>query len=140
MKKNIIIFATLLSAIGLIAFSWMSSAETDNQADSKFNYMIGSKYGTTITKENLHKAVSINDILPKVADWRPYPIHTLKVTIYKGSQEISENGDNLVLNKAQTQLLQSIDYSDGFRLIGKSKGTHKITGEPANDDLTYLII
>jgi protein TonB len=139
MKKHILIFGILLSAIGLIAFSWMHSTLTENEPETEFIYMIDSEFGATVTKENLHKAMSVNDVLPEVADWEPYPIHFVKLTIFKGKQALSESSENIILSEAQKQLLKTVDYSEGFHFKAKSKGVHKKTGEPANCELNYSI-
>lgn len=141
MKKNIMTFSATIIAIGLTAFGFISLSESGatQGAAPDFFYDIGPRFGTSITKEKLHNAKSISDILPKEADWSKYPIQRVKVTLLHDGSETTETGDNLVLNKAQAQLLQSTDYSDSFRLIANCKGKHQDVPDREVFDLTYFI-
>ena len=148
MKKSTaiigLIIAISISAFGFVKWSdsHISNGEISGlirQAAPEFIYDIDCKYGTSITREKLHQAKSVQDILPQKADWSTYPIHTLHVTLLHDSTETSELGENLVLTQAQTQLLRSTDYSDSFRLKGKCQGKHKDVPDREDFDLTYYI-
>ena len=162
MKKTILIFCAALTTLCLSAFGYKHWSNTvtnqeattcskivvlDNdlfnvfntQANADFFYAIGSRFGASITKENLHKAKSVIDIIPKEAGWSKYPIQTVKVTILHDGTETSETGDNLALNKAQAQLLRSTDYSDNFCITASRKGKHKDAGDREYYDLAYYL-
>ena len=142
MKKNVLIFSTTIIALSLSALGFISWSDSGaNQgAAPEFIYDIDCRYGTSITKEKLHKAKSVSDILPKEADWSKYPVHTLNVTLLHDGSETTETGDNLTLNKAQAQLLRSTDYSESFRLVATCQDQHKAV--PDREEayhLTYFI-
>lgn len=99
-----------------------------NKVSSGFLYDIDSRFNATITKENLHMAVSAVEIVPKEANWWRYTIHSLEVTLLNDREE-TRTGDNAVLNKEQLQLLHTADYSQDLRLVASTK----------YEDLTYFI-
>ncbi len=119
MKKNIFIFCTAIIALSLTAFSYLNW--NDKKADLDLVYNVDSRFVATITKENLHKAKSVVDIVPKTAEWSKISFLNMTVSVLQGDDEIRELGDNEILNAAQTKLLQSIDYSTNFYLKGRGK-------------------
>ncbi|MFT5167939.1 MAG: hypothetical protein ACI8P3_003178 [Saprospiraceae bacterium] len=141
MKKNILIFCTVFTAFSLMAFGIIQKSDLEKvsieKPDVELFYNIGSKFGTTITKEKLHKATSVVDILPKETDWPSYPIQSMNVTVFRGSIETSELGKHLALNTAQQQLLRTLNYSDSFSFKAPFKGKHKDTGDLETYDLFY---
>lgn len=162
MKKSKLIFSAVIIALSLAAlglFAWSNSDSTqcatanDNpvalakavisgqsiKSAPELFYNIDSRYGTSISKEKLHKAKSVRDILPKEADWSKYPVHTLHVTLLQDYKETTETGDNLVLNKAQAELLRSMDYSESFHLKANCNGKHKDVPDREVYDLNYFI-
>jgi len=140
-KKSILIFCTALTIFSLMAFEIIQKSDSEKvsieKQDVELFYNIGSKFGTTITKEKLHKATSVVDILPKETDWPSYPIQSMKVTVFRGSIETSEMGKHLELNTAQQQLLRTLDYSDSFSFKAPCKGKHKDTGDLETYELFY---
>lgn len=162
MKKNIIIFSTVVAALGLLSFGWINS--TDSAPDSEaiqtkqsanfdsgllhmfnrpanpdFFYAVGSRFMATVTKEKLHKSTSISQIIPADADWTKYPIQFVQVSILGDENEKSELGNDLVLNAAQTKLLKSINYSDNFRFTASCVGTVDGSGNIDPCDLAYYL-
>jgi hypothetical protein len=140
MKKRIIFFCVALSTLSFMAFAWVSWSQIDKEDNIDFFYNVDSRYGTSITKENLQKAKSIVDIVPKERNWGSFPIHTVKVTIFHDNTEISEIGYDPVLNEAQLQLLHSIDYSDSFSLTASCKGKHKNVDKEEYDLFDILTV
>jgi hypothetical protein len=144
MKKSILIMSTLLIILSLSAFgfihqgdfdstqnnntvsktiAWAKAvfSDEDKQAEVDFFYNIDSRFGTTITKEKLHRATSVVDIVPEEAEWSKVSFLNMKVAILQGDNEIHALGDDEVLNAAQATLLQSADYSTSFYLKGRGK-------------------
>ncbi len=142
MKKNLILFSTTIIALCLTAFgfiSWSESGATLGAAP-EFIYDINYRSGTTITKEKLHNAKSVSDILPREADWTKHPVQRVIVSLFQDGSETTEIGDNLALNKEQTQLLRSIDYSKSFRLVATCQDQHKaVPDRELAYNLTYFI-
>ncbi len=136
MKKSISIFGIVLTALGLMAFSWLNWNNMDKQANSDFYYNLGSKFGTTITKENLHKATSVLDIVPTVAEgWWKVSFQTVTVALLQDHDEIIVFGNEKVLNDDQIRLLQSTEYSSNFYIKARGKDKHPDTGKI--EDYTY---
>ncbi len=140
-KKSILIFCAVLTILSLMAFGIIQKSDSEKvsigKPDIELFFNIGSKFGTTITKEKLHKATSVIDILPKDTDWPSYPIQSVNVTVFRGTTETSEMGKHLALNTAQQQLLRTLNYSDCFSFIAPCKGKHKDTGDLETYDLFY---
>ena len=146
MKKSIIIFCTVLTTFCLMAFGYMnlSNTVTDqkdfNQADPDLIYKVDSRFMTTITKEDLHKATSVLDIVPKEAEgWWKVSFQTVTVAVLQDGDEIRAMGNDKVLNAAQIMLLQSTDYSTNFYIKARSKNKHPDTGK-IEDYVYYLTI
>lgn len=124
MKRGFIIFFTALMAVGPTAFGVISCSPSEKEPAVELNYRIGSKFGATVTKAQLQKAVSVADILPEPADWSTYRYQSLTVTVYHDETEQSDTGENLEFTEAQLQLLRDLDYSYGFKLTAPCNGKH----------------
>ena len=134
MKKNILIFCTVLTTFSLMAFGFMNWS---GQANIDLIYNVDHRYGRTITKENLHKAKSIIDIFPKKATQSVESYQVVEVVIHPDVKKISEIGDSDVLNTAQKELLQSADYSTNFYISTNCRSKNADTGELEADSLVY---
>lgn len=119
MKKILIILCTVLTGIGLAAFS------NKKNATEKINlvYKIDSRFEATITKEKLNQATTVQDIVPEEADWAQVAFENMTVSVLQGNNEKRELGKNGILTAAQASLLKSADYSTNFYL--KGNGTRK---------------
>jgi Gram-negative bacterial TonB protein C-terminal len=140
MKKSILIFCTVLSTFSLTAFAYINWSDTGtNQkevTDLDLVYNVGSRFGTTITKEELRKATSVLDIVPKEAEgWRKVSFQAVRVAILQDGGEIHEMGDDKELNAAQIRLLQSTDYSTNFYINARSQTVFPYTGK--TEDYAY---
>ena len=118
MKKNIFIFCTVLIASVLMAFGYKNWNDAE-KPDLVYN--IDSRFMATISKENLHKATSVVDVVPKESEWSKVSFLNMTVAVLQDGGEIHEVGDNEVFNEDQIKLLQSIDYSTHFYLKGRGK-------------------
>ena len=139
MKKSTLIFCIALTTFSLTAFGyqqWNNSTikqeatsrskavvfnndfvnPLNTQADSDLFYKVDSWFIATITKEKLHNAKSIIDILPEKATKLRETYQNARVSILHDDQEITEIGESELLNPAQTKLLQSTDYSTNIRI------------------------
>jgi len=144
MKKSIIIFCMALIATALMAFSYLNRSNTPTNHKETFRcnadifndvfalnipepaeidlvYNVDSRFGATITKENLCRATSAVDIVPKEAEWSKISFLSMTIAVLQDGDEIRVSGDDEVLNPAQTTLLQSIDYSTNFYLKARGK-------------------
>ena len=162
MKKNILIFCAVITAFSLTAFGYInwnhvtpSQEETGSSQSvavvpdlldfrSQLNnpdlvYKVESRFMTTVTKENLHQATSILDILPTHATNSLSSYQNVKVALLLTDHEISEIGESEVLNPFQLRLLKSTDYSTNFYITADCKNKNAATGELEDYDLVYYM-
>lgn len=139
MKKSILIFCSVLTAFSFMAFGYMNWSH-NAKADLDLVYNVDSRFMATITKEDLHKATSVLDIVPKEAKgWWEVSFTTVKVAVLHDDDEISVIGDQKELSAAQIKLLQSTDYSTNFYIKARSKTIHPETGK-IEDYVYYLTV
>lgn len=170
MKKGILIICTVFTAVGFMAFSYMNSSnEAINKKETSCNsaiyennygdifdysnipdlvYKVESRFNSTITKEDLNNAITILDIVPEAATAIRSDYRNVRVTILHDTGEITEIGENEVLNTAQIKLLKSADYSTNIRIESlcnrrnvSTCNSHKaINGQIIkNDQLVYYM-
>ncbi len=139
MKKNILILSGVLVTLSILAYGVIDSKDSvtnqeiasisevnpfDEQviedlnvkAYPDFSYDVGSRFMSRITKEDLHKAKSILDFLPKEQTDPVFKYKTVSVIILDDFRQTDkrEIGYSEVLTDAQIKLLQSTDYSTNF--------------------------
>jgi hypothetical protein len=162
MKKSILIICAVLTTFSLTALGYMKwndkaldhdgtscakavlvHEEVENakskKADLDLVYHIDSRFIWNITKEDLHKAKSITDIVPKKATQSLVSYSEVKVAVLGEENEISETGDHEVLNDAQRKLLRSTDYSTNFHVSARCKQKNEVTGALEDYHLVYYI-
>ena len=136
MKKNILFFCAVLATFSLMAFSYINwslpetsqeeatcsssvAFDTDfvnslfKKADVDLSYDVGSRYMRTVTKEDLHKAKSILDIVPENPEILIESYYSVTINILDDNYKtvISKTGDGSKLTSAQIKLLRSLDYA-----------------------------
>lgn len=136
MKKSILIFCAVLATLSLMAFSYIDwngtktsqkkatcsssvAFNTDfantlfNKVDVDLSYDVGSRFMRTVTKEDLHKAISIHDIVPENPKILIESYYSVSINILDDKYEtvVTETGDGPKLTAAQIKLLRSVDYS-----------------------------
>ncbi|MFT5238088.1 MAG: hypothetical protein ACI840_001042 [Ulvibacter sp.] len=139
MRKNILILSGVLVTFSLLAYGVIDSKDSvtdqeiasnivlnrvDKEIKENFNvkaypdfaYDVGSRFMSRVTKEDLHKAKSILDILPKEQTDPVFRYKTVSVIILDDYRQTDkrEIGYSEVLTEAQIKLLQSTDYSTNF--------------------------
>ncbi|MGL1885817.1 MAG: energy transducer TonB [Reichenbachiella sp.] len=160
MKKRALIFSVILTAIGLTSFSFLSwnppvsdPAETSsstidgfelekskvNKSNPNFFYALGSKYITTITKEKLHRARSIVDIIPIGSAEGIESYRDIKIVMLIDGKEQFEKGSSYAFNWEQLAFLQSVNYSTNFYIEGFYKRKNATTGNSYEQHFTYYI-
>ena len=155
-KKTLIICTVVAATLSLMAFGYVNWNPSEfgqskslsmqkvvikedllnrpnKPSEEDLVYHVGSRFTATITKENLHKAISVVDIVPKEAEWAKISFLTMKIAILQDGDEIEVLGDDEILNDAQIKLLQSIDYSTHFYII--ARGKRKDGGQEGLKDL-----
>ena len=127
--------------LSLTAFGYLNWKNTEG---IDLIYNVDSRFMATITKEKLHRAKSVLDIVPKKAEWSKISFQNMTIAVLRDENEIREQGDDEVLNAAQIKLLQSADYSTDFYV--KGKGRKKGTGplglkelEKEESDFVYYL-
>jgi len=150
MKKSILIFCIELTTLSLTAFGFINWADpaTDNVETSRskigdfdkqiindkagpdFFYAVGSRYGGTITKEDLDKVRSMADFLPKEQIESIVSFHSVRIMFIDDSYEsiVSETGESDVFNAAQIKLLQSAAYSTNILIRAEYQEKNRYTG------------
>ena len=156
MKKSILIFSALLIAFSLTAFGYMnwtnptpvkekiSDIKTvdkivNTTTDLDLFYNVAPRFFATVTKEELHNAKSIIDILPKKATKAKSAYHNTRVTILNEHNEVTEIGQSELLNIDQIKLLQSTDYSTNIRIQSDCKNKDRVNGKLYDYDLVYYM-
>ncbi len=140
MKKSILVMITGLATLTLAGFGFTSRMTVDTDLD--ILYKVDSRYTATITKEDLHSATSVLDIVPKIAtDWWKVEFHSVSVTVIgENGNETRFEGNSKKLNAAQIMLLQSTDYSTDFYINASSNNGHSATGCRINYAYYFTII
>ena len=166
MKKSIFIICILLTSLWATVYSQDSQEKNEKTKaalscyqSTAFNYGVISNIGKqtmdipnifysvaprfrhTVTKENLHRAKSIIDILPSEATQSIESYQSVKVSIIDNDHEIGtgEYGEGDKLNKAQLALLQSVNYSNHIFIKANYKIKDVYSGQLADRYLTYYI-
>ncbi|NNE29785.1 MAG: hypothetical protein HKN16_09110 [Saprospiraceae bacterium] len=136
MKKLALILSTALFSLSLMAFAivkWPVSESnlpncskkpieaTQNSCKKEpvnMDLKVGPRFANTISKEGLHQASSINDIIPPSAPLSNPQYNSVLVTKLVQSMEISESGKSHLFTPKQKELILSMDYSNDFYLRG----------------------
>jgi len=165
MKKSILISCLALSTLSVTAFAYMSWSQNDPEPkkvisagkapDSSsaysFNYVlkpmeesdllydVSSRFIATISKDKLHNAVSILDIVPEEGTEGLENFHTVSVSVIRNGEDITEAGHGDALNAAQIQLLQTADYSTNIHVNSFCMKRDATTGQLENYELVYYI-
>lgn len=156
MKKSIGVLSIVLGAIGLTAIGIINQptepaievsnieptktlADNESTSPPDFAFDMGSRFFATISKEDLEKAKSVTEIIPKDADWSAYPIKNVRVKLITDNTEVSESGYDLTLNQQQLSLLKTANYSDNLRLLGSYGNVNAFPFVDEQYDLNYMI-
>ncbi|WP_420315874.1 energy transducer TonB [Ekhidna sp.] len=160
MKKNIVILLMILGTLGLMAIGIIGKPKNDvkEEIDTSiveetkeatreirstiplnFSYDIGSRYWATISKADLSNATSINDIIPKEANWAPYPIQKIDVKLISDGTELIKTSNNLTLTEEQLDLLKTAQYSDDLQLLASYGESMPLPNAMDQEQLNYFI-
>ena len=163
MKKSVLIIILSLTALSLMAFGYVNWNKTEackamptcNKAVASSNelvsnfykkplldlvYKVESRFMTTVTKEKLHHAKSILDIVPEEANWKAKNFRTVTVgVLQKGSDDILVMGNNKMLDAGQTMLLKTTDYSSDILVRCGTQEVYDMTGR-VETDVYYMTV
>lgn len=137
MKKSFLIFCAVFSAFCLASFGYMNWSH----ASLDLVYNVDSRFDATITKEKLHKATSVLDIVPEEAEWSKVSFSNMATAVFQNGGEIRESGKDELLNAAQIRLLQSADYSTNICVKGwgkKRNGGPDYLKDLAQEELDFV--
>lgn len=154
MKKNMLIFCTVLTTLSLTAFGYKNWSNTlknqgettsstttvvDNYfvksiytlANPDFFYDVDSRYIMTITKKELNTVKSMADFLPEDQIKSIMSFHSVSVTFLGDNYEsvITETGESDVFTADQLKLLQSAPYSTNILIRAEYKEKNGVTGK-----------
>ncbi len=109
--------------------------------DLDFVYSIDSRFVNTITKEDLDKAQSVIDIIPTNDGKIIESYHNIQLsTFYENDKkQIKKKSQDDVLNKAQIQLLRSMNCTSSFYITGNIKKVYKEGERLVDDTLVYYM-
>lgn len=163
MKKSTIIIGIALTVVSLTAYGFINLQKRTEKIQIKaptntkvvlqndfmslvakkeipdFIYDVDHRFIATVTKEKLTQAKTIIDILPAEATQSLKDYNWVNVSVLNDDQEIREIGVSEVLNAAQVELLQSIDYSTNFFIKANCKRVDDYTNATRNYQLIYYI-
>lgn len=168
MKKSILIFCAVIATFSLMAFSymnWNSEPQTcqketkkaacnkapifdemmfnqeNNQTEIDLLYKVAPRFMATITKEDLHNARSILDVLPEKATKTAVSYSDVLVAILDKNyaDDVKEVGINAILNPAQVKLLQNADHSTNIRIETRCMRKDSFLGQLKADNIIYYM-
>lgn len=161
MKKLIFVLSISVLAFSITAFgfvNWEKDGEKEKERaccshqayhkalypmdklpNPNFEFSLGSRFMTTVSKEKLNSAKSIKDLLPADATYGMEYFQNVKVAILNGDNEIIEWGQNEILNDSQLSLLKTSGYSTDFYIRADCKHTSEFTRQVENYDLVYYV-
>lgn len=91
--------------------------------ESPFSFNVGSMFNATISKNDLINAKTIFDITPKEGAENIIEIRDIEIEHLSTEEKITQKGKSDSLNKAQIELLKTLNYADNFYIAAFS--THK---------------
>ena len=160
MNRSLIISVIVIIICGLTAFACFQPQDTvpvdkyelvndafifDNDPTGNFNifYDVTPRFNTTVTKETLHKAHSIADILPEKVTRDISSYRNVRVALLDKDDPRKElgsaPGNNDILNGEQVVLFRKADHSSDIYIRADYTMTNEITGLTQDDYLTYYI-
>lgn len=162
MKKSILIFSIVLTTFSLMALGILNSRNASGnhseatpcfpakmpidylepfefQLEPEFFYDVAPRFATRISKEDLHQAKSIKDILPMEAVQDMVSFNDVKVTIFDEDGERIKSGNNEIFNTAQLALLQTADYSTNFSITADSRRALPTSRNTVFYDFVYYL-
>lgn len=153
MKQRILVFCTVLAALGLTAFgviNWNDSEtnqleapvnedlvmhtvaleKTNKRIFTDFVYDVGPRFAP-MKKGKLDTVKSINDFLSEDEIQKMVTLKSVNISIVENERQtnISEIGYSNELTEAQLKLLQSFDYSTNFSIRADYEKMNAETGK-----------
>jgi hypothetical protein len=166
MKNSILLFGAVIITFSLMAYgsmNWNNDGTStrelstcnpvisesgivnsmNKEDDLELFYNVRNRW-STMTKEDLNKVESIFDILREDPKHARDSFRNVRVDILDNDRDvrdvrISEMGQSEILNKAQLELLHSLDYSTNVRISALDKKTNVITGEVIVDSVLHYM-
>ena len=138
MKKSILVVCAVLTTLSVMAVGYMNMNDSE---ELNIIYNVDSRFMATISKEDLHKATSVLDIVPKKATgWWKVDFQSVMVAVLQNDDEIRAMGEEKLLNAEQSKLLQTLDYSSNFYIKARGKDIHPETGRIENYVYYFTVI
>ena len=129
------IFCAVLLTCSVATLGHVKTTETDPD----LLYKVESRFIHTITKEDLFRARSITDIVPKTATESVESYESVRVAVLDEEGETSKTGNSSTLSEAQLKLLRSTDYSTDFYIRANYQRKNAITGKLEKEYLVYYM-
>jgi TonB family protein len=102
------------------------------------SYDLGSRFQLTVTKEQLHAAETIHDIVPGFLKQEEVTYTKVSIRTVEGDQgtEIVASGTDHLLNPAQLELLRSYDYAGNFMISAHYTERNEVNGSMSRNEAT----
>lgn len=111
----------------------------DNEVKPNFYYAVASRFNATITKEDLQKAKSLQEIVPEGATNGINSFKDVIISILPDDKARKVKGKNEILTPGQLALLQSTEYSTHFFIRGNYFHNKYGLSELEEDYLIYYM-
>ena len=111
----------------------------DNEVKPNFYYAVASRFNATITKEDLQKAKSLQEIVPEGATNGINSFKDVIISILPDDKARKVKGKNEILTPGQLALLQSAEYSTHFFIRGNYFHNKYGLSELEEDYLIYYM-
>ena len=149
MKKKIFILCVVLASLSIVTFGYMNQNPMECKPEPDFFHGVDSRFNTTITKEELHNAKSIRDILPARAFNNVVSYETVRVsTVYTDPESYSvvyadpaksAEGSTYELNAEQLSIIRSASYSTNLCIRVDHKSRDTDSGELRDNYLQWFL-
>lgn len=119
------------SSTKIATFSQQVVAENEDRIIPKFAYDVDSRFMATLTKEDLHKARSVEDLFPRQQAEAIASYYSVWITVLDDYRETDQTaaGVSEVLNPEMIKLLQAVDYSTNILVKANYRVQNEKTGE-----------
>lgn len=157
MKKNVLIFCAVITTLSLTVYGFTSNSnssrdqkkdtcnkseetyQTKKRPEFDFLYEVDSRFRATITKDNLHNAKSIKDLVPEGVTEGYESFRDVKIGIVTKGEAKFKKGKSNKLNSAQLSLLKSIDHSTSFYIEAFCKRKNLDSGKMEDQCFVFYV-
>ena len=153
MKKSLLIIVAVLATCSLLAVGFINRSEStagncqtepldqaielqtiDKNVELDFMYNISSRFAHVISKEDLHGATTMLDLLSEEARQKVVECFYTKIVLLDEGEKAIEEGQKCLLTPEQLTLLNTMDYGTDFYIHINYRTKNNFTGLSTQDD------